>query len=147
MALIRWDPFADLRSIHTQMDDVFNQMFTQHGLRLAPTTDVYMADDKTLVVEAHLPNFQEKEVDINVHNGALEIRAHHEEKDQDKDKRKYLVRESSSSFYRRVALPANTDEAKIKASFKDGVLKVNVPIKELPQPKKIVIDGGEKAKK
>jgi HSP20 family protein len=44
------------------------------GLQLA-TTDVYTKDDKELVVEAHLPNFEEKDVNVNVDDGALVIRA------------------------------------------------------------------------
>ena len=145
MALIRWDPFADLHTIHSQVDDMFNQMFTGNNMQVMPATDVYTEDDKTMVVEAHLPNFTEKEVSVDVHHGALEIRAEHAEKEEKgKDKRKYLVRESSSTFYRRIALPERADDSHIKASFKGGVLKVSVPFKELPKPKRIAIEGGKK---
>ena len=72
-----------------------------------PTTDVYTKDNE-LVVEAHLPNFDQKDVDIRVENNALVVSAERHEKEEDKDK-KYVVRESSSSFYRRVALPERAD--------------------------------------
>jgi len=142
MALIRWDPFADLRTLHTQVDDMFNQMFSTRSLEAGATTDVYTEDNK-LVVEAHLPNFSEKEVNVDIHQGVLEIRAEHQEKQEDKDKRKYLVRESSSQFYRRVALPERADADNIKANFKNGLLQVTVPFKELPAPKRIAIEAGE----
>ncbi|HSE61615.1 MAG TPA: Hsp20/alpha crystallin family protein [Candidatus Saccharimonadales bacterium] len=146
MAIVRWDPFADLRTLHSQVDDMFNQMFTGTSNQLAPTTDVYTEDDKTMVIEAHLPNFKEDEVSLDVHQGALEIRAEHTEKEEDKGKKKYLVRESSSSFYRRIALPERADDDNIAAHFKDGVLKITVPFKELPKPKQIAIEGGSKKK-
>jgi HSP20 family protein len=41
-------------------------------------------------------------------------------------------------------LPKYADGAKVKASFDDGVLKVIVPFKELPQPKKIAIESSKK---
>lgn len=144
MALIRWDPFADLRTIHSQVDDMFNQMFTGSGTQMMPATDVYTDDDKSMVIEVHLPNFSEKEVSIDVHHGAIEIRAEHAEKEEKgKGKRKYLVRESSSSFYRHIALPERADDTNIKANFKGGVLKVMVPFKALPKPKRIAIGGGD----
>jgi HSP20 family protein len=140
MALVRWDPFADLRTLHSQVDDMFNQMFAGQSSQLAPATDVYTEGDK-LVIEAHLPNFSEDEVNVDVHQGVLDIRAEHHKKEENKDARKYLVRESSSSFYRRVALPERANEDAIAAQFKNGLLTVTVPFKELPAPKRIAIEG------
>lgn len=149
MALMKWDPFADLNALHDQINTVFNQSFGHPGQswQLAPITDVYSDDDKQLVVEVHLPNFKENEVSVDVHQGILEIRAEHHEKEEDKKKRKYVVRESASSFYRRVALPDKADEENIAARFEDGLLKVTVPYRELPQPKQITIEGGKTDKK
>ena len=61
-----------------------------------------------------------------------------DEKEEDKDK-KYVVRESSSSFYRRIQLPERADADKIQAHLEEGVLKVSVPLTPLPEPKKIAI--------
>jgi len=54
------------------------------------------------------------------------------------------VRESSSSFYRRIALPKRADADKIEAHLDDGVLKVSVPLTPLPEPKKIAISSKKK---
>lgn len=143
MALIRWDPFNELNSLHDQMNTLFNQAFGSSAQQLLPVTDVYSEDNKQMVVEVHLPNFDEKEVNVDVQDGALVIAAQHEEKEEDK-KKQYLVRESSTSFYRRVALPKQANQDAIKAHFAKGVLKVTVPFKELPQPKKVAIESGDK---
>ncbi len=137
--IIKFDPFAEMQALQRQFfsDDWF--MPSVKALQM-PTTDVYTEDDKQLTVEAHLPNFEEKDIDINIDKGALVIRAERHEQEKDKNK-KYVVRESSSSFYRRIRLPETADEAKIEANMKDGVLKVVVPLKELPAPKKIAING------
>jgi len=145
MAIVRWDPFGELNSLHDQMNSLFNQAFGSSTQQLLPVTDVYSEDDKHMVIEVHLPNFDEKEVDVDVQDGALVIAAQHAEKEEDK-KRQYLVRESSTSFYRRVALPKQADQDHIKAHFAKGVLKVTVPFKELPKPKKVAIESGEKKK-
>jgi HSP20 family protein len=143
MSLVRWDPFNELNSLHDQMNSLFNQAFGSSTQQLLPVTDVYSEDDKHMVVEVHLPNFDEKEVNVDIQDGALVISAEHQEKDEPKG-RKYLVRESTTSFYRRVALPKQADQEGIKAKFAKGVLQVTVPFKELPKPKKVAIESGEK---
>src|SRR5690606_33920578 len=115
-------------------DDWFTPL---KGLQM-PMTDIYTEDDKQLTVEAHLPHFAQDDISIHVDKGVLEIQAEKREKEEDK-KKKYVVRETSSSFYRRIRLPEAANEDAIEANMEDGVLKVVVPFKELPAPKKIAI--------
>jgi HSP20 family protein len=138
--LVRWDPFAELTALNKQFfgDDWLSPV---KGINI-PTTDVYTKDN-ALVVEAHLPNFDQKDVSINVDGNALVISAEKHEKEEDKAK-KYVVRESSSSFYRRIALPDRADTDKIQAHLDDGVLKVAVPLAPLPEPKKIAVTTKKK---
>ena len=133
--LVKWDPFAELSALQKQFfgDDWMSPL---KGVNI-PTTDVFTKDNN-LVVEAHLPNFEQKDVNIEVENGALVISAERHEKEEDKGKQ-YVVRESSSSFYRRIALPKEADADRIEAHLDDGVLRVRVPLTPLPEPKKISI--------
>jgi len=138
--LMRYDPFAQLSALQQQFfgDDLLAPF---KGANI-PTTDVYTKDN-ALTVEAHLPNFNENDVDIRVENGNLIIQAERHEVEEDKDK-KYVVRESSNSFYRQITLPERADEGAIAAHLDDGVLKVTVPLTPLPEPKKIAIASGKK---
>lgn len=139
MAIVRWDPFAELNALQEQVHSLLNSNLAPNtgDTRLMPATDIY-SDDKKLTVEAHLPRFSEHEITVEEHDGILEIKAEHEEKEEDKEK-KYILRESTNRFYRRIALPKNADSDKIAARFENGVLKVEIPYKELPQPKRIKI--------
>jgi len=132
---MRWDPFSELSALQKQFfgDDWVSSL---KGVNI-PTTDVYTKNNQ-LIVEAHLPNFEQKDVNVQVENGALIISAERHEREEDKDK-KYVVRESSSSFYRRVQLPDRADSNSIDAHLDDGVLKVIVPLTPLPEPKKITV--------
>lgn len=137
MAIVKFDPFEEMRALQKQFfgDDWFSPV--QGAIQLA-STDIYTDDDKRLIVEAHLPHFDEKDVDISIDRSILVIRAEKHEKEEDK-KKKYVLRESSSSFYRRIRLPEHADESKIEAHMENGVLKVTIPFKELPKPKKVSI--------
>lgn len=134
--LMRYDPFAELNALQKQFfgDDWLSPL---KGVNI-PTTDVYTNDNNQMIVEAHLPNFNQDDVTIQVDEGALIIQAERHEKEEDKSK-KYVVRESSSSFYRRIQLPDRADADKIEAHLDDGVLKVAVPLTPLPEPKRIAI--------
>jgi HSP20 family protein len=137
-SIITYDPFAEFRELQRQLfsDNFIAPVKSFHS----PTTDIWTENDKQLVVEAHLPNFEQKDIEVNIDDGALVIRAEKHEQDRDK-KKQYVIRESSSSFYRRVSIPDIADKDNVKARMKDGVLSVTVPFKELPAPKKIAIEA------
>lgn len=145
MALIRYNnPFRELESLFDEA------LSTQGQPSLStPVSDVYLDDDEeNMIVEAHLPGYEEDDVDIEIDEGALTIRAERSEKDSEENKgRKYIVRESSSSFFRRIGLPQNVEEDSISAEFEDGVLKIHIPMQELPKPKKVNIKKGTGSKK
>jgi HSP20 family protein len=142
--IVPFDPFAEMRALQKQFfgENIFSGG-GQNALSL-PTTDVYTEDDNQLVVEAHIPHFDENDISVTTDKGVLEIQAEKHEKEADK-KKKYVVRESSSSFYRRIKLPEQADEDKIEAHIENGVLRVVIPFKKLPAPKKITISGKSKA--
>jgi len=143
--LIRWDPFAGLSNLHSQIDYMFNGM---HGFTNWPETganslamDVYKENDKELVAEIHAPGFSKEDININVNNGILEIKGEKHEREKSKAKaRNYMLRESHSSFYRSIMLPKNVNGDKVKARYVDGVLKITMPLTALPNPKHIAIE-------
>ena len=141
--LVRYDPFAELSALQRQFfgDDWMSPLKNVN----IPTTDDYTKDNE-LIVEAHLPNFHQEDIDIQVNDNTLTIQAERHEKEEDKSK-KYVVRESSSSFYRSIQLPDRADADKIDARIDDGVLKVVVPLEPLPEPKKITIASSTNSKK
>lgn len=142
------DPFSGLMSMHQELDDMFNNFFNgplwPSMNENMPAMDVYTEDDKQLVAEVHLPGFTKDEIELNLADGALEIKGRKEEKEETKDKKRtYVVRQTSTGFYRRLVLPKESDTSKVEADFKDGLLKVTVPFKQLPKPQKIAISEGK----
>lgn len=146
MALIQYtDPFAGLTSMHSQLDDMFNSFFgsgsTQRSTA-APAMDVYIEQDKSLVAEVQAPGFSKDDIEVNVHNGVLEIKGEKHVKEGGeggKQGRNYMLRESHQSFYRSIALPRIADADQVNAHFEEGILKITIALKELPQPKKVAI--------
>ncbi len=143
MAIVRWNPFADINNLHNQMNDLFSDSFNDLiGQDIsAPVTDIY-DDDKSITVEVHLPHFKLEEISISQNEGNLEINAEHSEKST--NNKKYLHKESATHYFRRLSLPKNVDLNEINAEFNQGLLTVSVPYKELPKPKTISISTKSK---
>jgi len=146
-SLITWDPFRELDEMTDRMNRLMGRSLEGTSQWLAaPATDIYEEDGK-LVIETALPNFKDDEVEVQVDNGRLEIRAEHKE-DHEKKGRRYLRRESAqTTYYRQFALPQDVEADTADARFENGVLCITFDRKELPQPKRLQLKSGKKEEK
>lgn len=137
-------------STFEEMDKLFDNFWRSLSLPTGsfnlPAVDIYSNDDKSMVVALAAPGYDENDIDISVRDGVLEIRGEKTAKEEEKDKRSYMVRESTASFARRVVLPEGADADKISAELDKGVLKVTVPV-ERPEAKRIKITAGQSGAK
>ena len=105
----------------------------------APSLDLKETKDE-IIVKADLPGLKKEDIHLSVENGVLSIsgeRSHEENKEEEGWKR---IERSYGSFYRSVALPEGADDGKVKADYKDGVLKVTIGKSEAAKAKVIKID-------
>lgn len=145
MMMVRFSPLRELMQIQDRLTNLLDEDITTSIGSSAPATDMYEEDGK-FIVEASLPNFKEEEIEINLTDSGLEIKAEHNE-EKEKKNRKYLIREmSSGSFYRYVNLPADANIDEAKAEFNENILRVAVPIKEQPKAKRLTLTAGGKNK-
>lgn len=132
------------------IDSLFNDMMGNTPSVIcnasAPRVDV-KEEDNAYTLEMELPGRCEKDVDIELDHDNLTIASKTEEtkesKEDKKDKKaKYILKERrSSSFERRFSLPADVDTESISASFKNGILTINMQKKAIAAPKRIAIEA------
>jgi HSP20 family molecular chaperone IbpA len=92
--------------------------------------------DTEYTVRAELPGLDpEKDVHLSVTHGFLTIRAERKEETQTKHRTEFRY----GMFERSVQLPEAADGDKVRATYKDGILEVTVPLKAQVEPKKIAI--------
>lgn len=110
--------------------------------KLSPRADMSETDG-AITVTAELPGVAEADIDVSVHDGRLTISAEKKEETRKDDADYHLTERHYGSVKRSFALPDSADADKAKATFKDGVLTVEVPKKALPKSsvKKIAIKG------
>ena len=129
--LERWSPFADLGDLRLRLDRLFEDFSGPRG-SWGPAMDVIRKEDE-LVLKVDLPGITLDEVKIEVDDGMLTVSGEHEEK-VDEEKDRVIRRERHyGSFCRSMPLPSGVEPEQIKATCKDGLLEVAVP---LPKPEK-----------
>lgn len=156
MNLIRRDPFEmPLPSMSRLFNQFFNDPFFANG-GLAQIEEGTLPldiseDDRNVIVRASVPGFRKEDIDVEVHNGVLTIKARHSEEHEEKNERFYRRERRVGSMSRRVALPSTVREDQCQATLKDGVLTLHIPKSEDSIPRKVQIrdasdaDNGQSA--
>jgi HSP20 family protein len=84
-------------------------------------------NEKNFEVEVAAPGMKKEDFKIELDNNMLGISSERKEENEE-EKGKYTRREFRySSFKRTFTLPENVDSNKIKASYKEGVLTIDIP--------------------
>lgn len=88
-------------------------------------------EDGNLVLKAEIPGINpDKDVNISVNDGRLTIQAERKQETKTEDIEGYRSEFRYGSFVRNIPLPTGVKQSDIKASYRDGVLKVQVRIPE-----------------
>jgi HSP20 family protein len=139
-----WNPFRELDEVQNRLGSFFGGSLNRlgngnGGLKLAdwsPKVDI-IEDDKEYLVKADLPEVKKEDVNVTLENGVLSISGERKSEKEEKNKRFHRIERSFGSFERTFTIPEDAETAKMKAEFKDGVLRVHVPKSPMAQPKKI----------
>jgi HSP20 family protein len=92
-------------------------------------------EDGTLVVRAELPGVDpDKDVEITLHDRVLHIKGERSERSEDTQKASYRSEFHYGMFERRVPLPEGITAADVKATYRDGVLEIRVPVSTTTPP-------------
>ena len=106
-----------------------------------PKVNVYEYDDRVGII-AEIPGLDKKDLKVDVQEGILVISGDKHALYND-DGAKVIRRElKQSSFKRQFELGEQLDGDNIKASFKDGLLSIDIPKVEPAKPKKLSIKIG-----
>jgi HSP20 family protein len=91
-----------------------------------PRVDVFEREGD-LVIKAEVPGVKKDDIDLEVTDGELVLRAERKEEREVKDENWYRMERSYGNLYRRLPLPEGTRTEQIKANLADGVLEISIP--------------------
>ena len=136
MSLVKWTPKRNMFNVFDDVEKMINQAFGDSILNkeitshVQPLLDVYETDS-TIVASLDLPGVEKKDVEVSVSNGFLTISG---ERKNISSEGRIWQEISFGTFIRTFELTDAVVEDKIKAQFKNGVLKISLPKAEEVKP-------------
>src|SRR6476661_3552730 len=129
--LMRTDPFRDF-------DRLAQQLLGTNARPSAMPMDAWRDGDQVLV-EFDLPGVDPGSVDLDVERNVLTVTAQRPPVDE---KTEFLAAERPRGvFSRQLVLGDNVDLDRIQAGYRDGVLRLVIPVAEKAKPRRITINS------
>lgn len=143
-ALLPWRPFRELERMARRWGSPFPRLFEDfednYDEAFTPAVESYVKNGN-LVVRADVPGLELKDIEVSVLGNILSIKGERKSEKEVK-KEDYLRREVSyGAFERRMSLPEGAVADKVKASFKNGVIEITVPLAKETVAKKVPIEA------
>jgi len=137
-------PFREFEKMRREMDRFWDSFFergptkAEVGGEFLPALDLAEKDNE-LVVKCEVPGLEPKDIDISLSDGVLTIRGEKKQEREEKEADYHLVERSYGTFTRSIQLPKEVQSDKISASYKNGILKINLPKSEEAKKKEVKI--------
>lgn len=150
MALIRWEPAAELNTIQNEMNRLFNTFFdqpTQTGRgngtmrRWLPSMDLVESADH-YVLRADLPGLDDGDVNVQLEDNVLTISGERKAEHEQQQEGYHRLERAVGSFARSLTLPDGVDPDGVDARFDRGVLEIRIPKPKQKKPKSVQINLG-----
>jgi HSP20 family protein len=154
MALIRWEPAAELNTIQNEMNRLFNTFFDQPApagrggtpsRRWIPAMDLVETADH-YVLRADLPGLDDDDVNIQLEDNMLTISGERKTQHEQNEEGYYRIERAFGNFTRSLTLPDGVDPHGVQAHFDRGVLEIRIPKPEQRKPRQVQITLGTNPK-
>jgi HSP20 family protein len=103
-----------------------------------PAVNIWAGEDSALIT-AEIPGMNKDDLEINVTGDSLTLSGLRKFEELPEGARYHRRERKYGEFNRSIQLPYTVDVNKVKATFKNGVLKVELPRVEAEKPKKISV--------
>ena len=115
--------------------DFEKDFFGENSLMTTSFRTDIQDDGNKYILEAELPGFSKDDINIDISNDYLTISAERRSENEEKDKDgRYIRKERYYGSFKRSFDVSNVNTDAIDAEYKNGILKLNLPKKEVPQP-------------
>lgn len=107
-------------------------------------TDIHEHDD-SYEMGIELPGFKKEDLELELNNGYLSVKANKAEKNEETDDHGVLIRQEryAGTMQRSFYVGNDITEEDIKAKFENGILSLSIPKQtaKIPEKKTILIEG------
>ena len=152
-------PFALMRRLTDDMDRMFENLgmgmfsrgwpfagsagsFPDNAVLWSPDIEMY-EDQGRLVVEAELPGMRKEGVQVQIEQDAIVISGERRNESRQNQGGRYVSERSYGSFHRVIRLPEGADAESANATFRDGILRIDMPLNARSRGRRLEIGDGD----
>ena len=145
-SVVRWNPFTEMADLRREMDHIFGEFFGRTPSKMAeteaiwsPLVDIHETRDSfQLMVE--VPGVKQEDIHVAIEGDTLILKGDRKRETEVKEDQYHRVERSYGHFERSILLPSVVDPERVKATYRDGVLEIQLPKKEEAKPKAIKVE-------
>lgn len=142
--LVRIDPFAEFDLFSDWRRPLAAARIGQRGSNAAaawrPAADVHETAER-YAISFELPGTDKEDVSVEVHDNVLTVKGEKKATEVAEGERRHHIERVYGSFTRAFTLPSDVEGDAVKATFRNGVLTVEIPKAEEQKPKVVEIDA------
>jgi HSP20 family protein len=148
MSLVRWDPFKNMATLQDRINRLFDDAFPRNAggdeelsaSAWHPLVDIFETDQGGVSILVDLPGVNKEDVSVEVKENVLTIRGERKLDQTVADDRYFRRERAFGTFQRSFATQTIISPGDIKATFKKGVLKIEVPKPQEVKPKQVAVN-------
>jgi HSP20 family protein len=141
MTRLKYSPFADVEDLPgiRHFQESINRLF-EPGIRpWTPPVDI-REDENALVLDMDIPGVNLEQIEIRLENETLTVKGERKFEPNGGGKGYHRIERSYGTFARSFTLPNTVDTEKVRADYRNGVLSVSLPKKEVAKPRTIKVE-------
>ena len=143
MSVTRYNPFAEGEDFPAGLrlfQDTVNRLLSEpsNARPWAPAVDILETENE-LVIKADVPEVDLKDIDIQIENNTLTFKG--ERKFESNGGGYHRIERGYGAFVRAFTVPSTVDTENVRADYKNGVLTVTLPKKEMAKPRQVRIEA------
>lgn len=140
----RTSPRSELMSFREAVDRLFDDTtfrpLAWGGAEVRLPLDITSTED-AITIEAALPGIRPEDVEITVHRDTLTIGVREQAERETREGERIYRELRRSSGTRTLTLPSGLDTENARATFENGMLKLDIPRAEAAKPRQIPVTG------
>jgi HSP20 family protein len=143
-----FDPLKELASVQKRMNDLFESALAKTNFETSsefdswePVCDAYETAE-ALVLCLELPGLEQERIDVRVDGDELVVEGEREISREPTGEHHLRMERSYGRFSRRFHLPSAVDRDAARATYRDGLLRIVVPKRDVlrDDPIRVAVD-------
>jgi HSP20 family protein len=141
MAILKLHPFTDVDDMPTvrHLQDTFNRLFEPSLRPWTPAVDI-VETENDMRLKMDVPDVELKDIEIRLENDTLTIKGERKFEQEAERKGYHRIERSYGTFARSFTLPNTLNTEGVRAEYRNGVLIVTLPKKEVAKPRSIKVE-------